>query len=205
MFAKTFLTSAAALAVLSFTASMPASAQKAPNRGPAPDAAALAAEVQEDYKDMGAELGLKGDQQAAFDRYAQTVGKAAQDHMKWHEDKGYAPRRDRQARFEYRAEHQKFRAGQLDAIAGARAALVKTLNADQVALLDDMESGYRFAPCPRADGRGYGYSWRGPRHHRGWDGQGYGYGPGCGYGPGWGHGWGHGRGCGYGPGDCPWR
>ncbi len=221
MLTKTLFASAATAAVIGLcTAALPASAQKAPPPKPAPDAAAIAA----NYADIGEELGLKDNQKAAFDKYVAAIGKAADEHAKWHADNARPPRGDRQAHFKYRADHQKFRADQFETLAGVRGELVKSLNPDQVELLDEMEGGWRFGPAPRgprADG------W-GPHHRRGgWGCPGYGpgagygpgYGPGAGYGPGYGpgHGWGHpgwghrgwGQGWGYGPGcnwnGCPWR
>ena len=88
-------------------ASVPAMAQKAPRPAPAPEASAVMADVQDDYRALGKELGLKGDQQAAFDRYAQAVAKAQADHAQWHEANQPPRRGDRQARVKHRADHER--------------------------------------------------------------------------------------------------
>lgn len=225
MLAKTLFASAASVAVFGlFAVSMPAAAQKAPRPAAGPEAGAVMADVQADYRAMGEELGLKGNQQAAFDRYAQAVAKAEADHVQWHEANQPPRRGDRQARVKHRADHEQFRAQQFETLAGARAELIKGLNADQVALLDEMEDGYRFAPAP-GPRRGYGfgpgprgprgYGYWGPHHRWGgwgpcWDGYGprmhHRRGPGCAWGGNYGYGPGYGAG--YGPGSgwgCPWR
>ena len=239
MLAKTLFASAASVAVLTLAAiSLPATAQKAPANAPAAAAApapTVADEVINAYEALAADLALNGKQKTAYDAYAKAVGKVVAEHEKWHEKFGVPPRGDRQAHFKFRAEHEKFRAGQYESLAAARAELVKNLTGDQIALLDEMEDGYygpgmrfgrgaagpgpRFGRGPGPDPRFDGGPARPPKpgkHHR-FDGYGPGYGPGCGWGPhgGWGHGWGHGwgygpgYGSGYGPGcnwnGCPWR
>ena len=214
MLAKTLFASAASVAVLTLAAiSLPATAQKAPANAPAAAAApapTVADEVMNAYEALAADLALNDKQKTAYDAYAKAVGKVV-------------------------AEHEKFRAGQYESLAAARAELVKNLTGDQIALLDEMEDGYygpgmrfgrgaagpgpRFGRGPGPDPRFDGGPARPPKpgkHHR-FDGYGPGYGPGCGWGPhgGWGHGWGHGwgygpgYGSGYGPGcnwnGCPWR
>ena len=111
MLAKTLFASAASVAVFGlFAVSMPAAAQKAPRPAAGPEAGSVMADVQADYRAMGEELGLKGNQQAAFDRYAQAVAKAEADHVQWHEANQPPRRGDRQARVKHRADHEQFRA-----------------------------------------------------------------------------------------------
>ncbi len=235
MLAKTLFASAASVAVFSLAAvSLPAMAQKAPANAPAPAAATAPAPTAADavmdaYKALASDLALNDKQKTAYDAYAKAVGKIVAEHEKWHEKFGVPPRGDRQAHFKYRAEHEKFRAGQYESLATARAELVKNLTGDQIALLDEMEDGYygpgmRFGRGPAGPGPRFG---RGPgfgpgpdfgpgpcprfddgparppkpgKHHRRFEGYGPGYGPGCGWGPHGGWGHGWGHGWGYGPG-----
>ena len=186
MLAKTLFASAASVAVFGlFAVSMPAAAQKAPRPAAGPEAGAVMADVQADYRAMGEELGLKGNQQAAFDRYAQAVAKAEADHVQWHEANQPPRRGDRQARVKHRADHEQFRAQQFETLAGARAELIKG-------------DGY-WGSHHRWGGWGPCWDGYGPRmHHR--------RGPGCAWGGNYGYGPGYGAG--YGPGSgwgCPWR